>query len=100
MTAPVQRAGEDWILVLRVHPRASRDGFAGVHGGRLRVRLNAPPVDGRANAALVEFLAGAFGVPRACVTIEAGSGSRDKRVRVRGAGGLPPALQSLATAVR
>lgn len=100
MSAPIRRAGTDWVLDLRIQPRASRTEFAGVHGDRLRVRLNAPPVDGKANAALVEFIAEAFDVPRARVVLEQGAASRDKRVRVQGSPSLPEALQSLATAVR
>lgn len=100
MAVPVRRSGTDWVLELRVQPRASRTEFAGVHGDRLRLRLNAPPVDGKANAALVEFIAGAFGVPRARVVLEQGETSRDKRVRVCGSAALPAALQPLATAVR
>ena len=55
-----RRDGRDLVLEVRVQPRASRSEFAGLHGDRVRVRLQAPPVDGRANAALVEFLAAAF----------------------------------------
>ena len=80
-----RRDGRDLVIEIRVQPRASRTGFAGTLGDRLRVRLQAPPVDGRANAALVEFLAEAFEVPRARVSIEHGHGSRDKRVRIRDA---------------
>ena len=97
MNAPVRRAGSDWILDLRVQPRAARSEFAGVHGDRLRLRLNAPPVDGRANAALIEFVAAAFDVPRSRVVLEQGQSSRDKRVRILGAPALPPALLALAT---
>ena len=100
MNAPVRHDGTDWVLDLRIQPRASRSEFAGIHGDRLRLRLNAPPVDGRANAALIEFIAEAFDVPRARVVLEQGLASRDKRVRVLGAAALPAALQALATAVR
>ena len=86
------------MLELRVQPRAVQSAIAGLHGGRLRVRLAAPPVDGRANAALVELLAEAFGVPRAQVSIEHGLAGRDKRVRVRGAARVPPAIESLLAA--
>jgi hypothetical protein len=90
-----RRDGRDLVLELRVQPRAPRSGFAGVHGGRLRVRLQAPPVDGRANAALVEFLAEAFGVPRARVTIEHGLAGRDKRVRIHDVAVVAPQLREL-----
>ena len=89
-----RRDGEDLLLEVRVQPRASRPGPAGVHGGRLRVRLSAPPIDGRANAELVERLAEAFGVPRARVVIEHGLSGRDKRVRIRGIAALPASIDT------
>lgn len=95
MTTPARRDGTDWILDVRVQPRASRTEFAGSMGARLRIRLNAPPVDGRANAALIEFIAEVFDVPRAQVTIDKGLTGRDKRVRIRGLPGIPAALQSI-----
>ena len=90
-----RRDGSDLLLELRVQPRASRSEFAGTFGDRLRVRLQAPPVDGRANAALVDFLADAFGVPRARVIIEHGLASRDKRVRIRDAPVATPGMAAL-----
>jgi len=98
VTGPARLDGTDWILDVRVQPRAARTEFAGLHGERLRVRLNAPPVDGRANAALVEFIAKAFDVPRARVSIEHGLSSRDKKVRVHGPATLPAALASIVGA--
>ena len=91
----VRREGADLVLELRVQPRAAQSAIAGLHGGRLRIRLAAPPVDGRANAALVELLAETFGVPRAQVSIEHGLAGRDKRVRVRDAAHVPPAIEAL-----
>lgn len=85
----VRRDGADLVLDVRVQPRASRSEIVGPHGGRVRVRLKAPPVDGRANAELVALLAEAFGVPRAHVVLEAGTTGRDKRVRIRGVATLP-----------
>ena len=90
-----RRDGADLVLELRVQPRASRSEIAGCHGERLRVRLQAPPVDGKANAALVEFIAATFGVPRARVTIEHGLAGRDKRVRIAGAPAVPEPLRPL-----
>ena len=87
--------GADLILDVRVQPRASRSEIAGLHGERLRIRLQAPPVDGKANAALVEFVASTFGIPRARVTIEHGLTGRDKRLRLHGVASLPPPLESL-----
>lgn len=70
------------VLELHVRPGAKRTEFAGKHGERIKVRLAAPPVDGKANAALIEFLAGEYGVPRRNVTIESGLTSRQKRVSI------------------
>ena len=73
------------ILDLHVQPGASRSEFAGRHGDRIKVRLAAPAVDGKANVALVDFLAVHFGVPRRNVRIAAGLKSRQKRVVIEGA---------------
>lgn len=79
----------DLLLELRVQPRASRDEVIGPHGDRLRLRLTAPPVEGRANEHLRRFLAGLFGVPPSAVTVERGLSGREKRVRVRAPRRLP-----------
>ena len=72
------------ILELHVQPGASRTEFAGTHGERIKLRLAARAVDGKANAALVEFLAAYYRVPRRNVRIEAGLRSRRKRVVIEG----------------
>jgi len=69
---------------VRVQPRASRTELAGEHGDALKVRLAAPPVDGKANEACRRFLAGLLDVPLNAVEIIGGESSRDKRIRVRG----------------
>jgi len=69
---------------VRVQPRATSNEIAGVHGDALKVRLTAPPVEGAANEALIEFLAGAFEIPARNITIVAGSGSRSKIVELTG----------------
>ncbi len=71
-------------LRVRVQPRASRSEIGGMHGGELRIRLMAPPVDGAANQALVWLLARVLKVPRAAVTIAGGHASRSKLVEVAG----------------
>lgn len=70
------------VLELHVQPGAKKTEFAGMHGERRKVRLAAPPVDGKANEALLEFIAAAYGVPKRNVTIDAGEHSRQKRVTV------------------
>jgi len=90
-----RRDGADLVLDVRVQPRAARSEIAGLHGERLRVRLQAPPVDGKANAALVEFVADLFAIPRARVTIEHGLAGRDKRLRLRGVTAVPAPVEAL-----
>ncbi|MDO5290988.1 MAG: DUF167 domain-containing protein [Pseudomonadota bacterium] len=71
-------------LKLPIHatPGAKRTGAAGAHGDALRVRLAAPPVDGKANAALIAWAAQAFGVPRQQVTLLHGASGRQKMLGV------------------
>jgi uncharacterized protein (TIGR00251 family) len=73
-------------VVVRVHvlPRSGRDAVTGRHGDALKVRVTAPPADGRANAAVAEQLAAAFGVARGAVELVSGARSRTKRFRLRG----------------
>ena len=100
MTEPLRRDGADWVLDVRVQARASRTEFAGLYGDRLRVRLNAAPVDGRANMALLAFIAEACGLPRSRVSLETGQSSRDKRVRLHGVQQIPAALQGALSGAR
>lgn len=69
---------------VKVIPRAKRDEIVGAEGDALKIRLNAPPVEGRANEALIKFLAELLNVPRARIEIVRGETSRHKLVRVRG----------------
>jgi uncharacterized protein len=78
-------AARDGVLItVRVAPRAARSGIAGTRDDALLVRLNAAPVDGAANAELIDVIADAMGVPRRAVSISAGKKSRRKLVRVSG----------------
>jgi uncharacterized protein len=72
------------ILSVRVQPLASKDEIAGEMGGALRVRLRAPAVEDRANAALVEFLAQLLKRPGSAVRILSGERSRTKRIEISG----------------
>jgi uncharacterized protein (TIGR00251 family) len=71
-------------LEVLVVPRASRSRVAGIQDARLKVQLAAAPVDGEANAALVEFLAGLFDVRRGAVQLVSGATGRRKRIRIEG----------------
>jgi uncharacterized protein (TIGR00251 family) len=72
------------VLEVRVAPRASRAAIAGVHAGALKVSLTAPPVEGAANAALIELLAETLGLPKRALALEQGHTSKQKRVRIEG----------------
>jgi uncharacterized protein (TIGR00251 family) len=72
------------MFSVKVVPRASKNQIAGVEGDAIKVRLNAPPVEGKTNDMLIAFLADALGVRRAQVEIVTGHSSRHKVVRVRG----------------
>ena len=74
--------GEALVLTLHVQPGAKRTQVAGTHGDALKVRLAAPPVDGKANAELLRFLAEVFGVPVRQVTLVRGDSSRQKVTRI------------------
>ena len=100
MAEPLRRDGSDWLLDVRVQPRASRTEYAGLFGDRLKVRLQAPPVDGRANAALLAFIADTCGLPRSRVSLDAGQTGRDKRVRLHDIAQVPAALQSALSGTR
>ncbi|HEY4937625.1 MAG TPA: DUF167 family protein [Actinomycetota bacterium] len=65
-------------------PKAARSALIGMHGGALKAKVKAPPVEGKANQALLDLLAGALGVPRGRLTLVSGEQSRNKRVRVDG----------------
>ncbi len=81
--------GDALELKVRVQPRASRDEIVGPLGGDLKVRITAPPVEGRANAHLVRFLAAIFGVPRSRVTLIGGARGRSKQLRIEAPTRLP-----------
>ena len=81
---PVRHDKSGATFAVRVHPRARRDAITGVLGGALKLSLAAPPTEGRANDACIEFLAEVLRLPRSSVTIAAGHASRNKVVRVSG----------------
>ena len=90
MTCAWRAGGESAIvLTLHVQPGARRTEVAGPYGDALKVRLAAPPVDGKANAELLRFIADQFGVPLRDVTLVRGDSSRRKVVRIR-CGALRP----------
>lgn len=79
------QADDDGVtLALHLQPGAKKTEIAGVHGGALKIRLVAPPVDGKANEALIAFLAAKLGVSKSAIALKSGQTSRTKRVRIVG----------------
>ena len=76
--------GDGVRLRLHIQPGAKNTEVAGLYGEALKIRLAAPPVDGKANACLIAFLADKLGVAKAAVSLTSGDSSRAKRVRVAG----------------
>jgi len=88
-----RRDGDDaLLLVLHVQPGAKRSEVSGLHGDALKIRLAAPPIEGRANDALRRFIADRFGVPLRNVELQKGVQSRHKTVRVSGSEVKPESL--------
>ncbi|TAH49569.1 MAG: YggU family protein [Chloroflexota bacterium] len=83
MTNLFHETREGVTFAVKVIPRAKRDEMVGIENDALKIRLNAPPVEGRANEALVKFLAQTLNIARANVEIVRGETSRNKVVRVR-----------------
>jgi uncharacterized protein (TIGR00251 family) len=71
-------------LKVRLHPGARRNAITGLHDGAVRIALTTPPVDGRANEALIAFLADLLRIPKANITIATGQTSRSKTLRITG----------------
>ena len=81
---PIRDTPHGTTFEVRVQPRARKNAILGEIGEALKIALTAPPIEGRANEACIEFLAEFLKVPRSSVTIAAGQTSRNKVVRVRG----------------
>lgn len=71
-------------LSVRVHPGAKRDAITGLYAGAVKIALNAPPVDGKANDALIAFIAERLKLPRSRIVLVAGATSRSKTLRIMG----------------
>ena len=81
---PIKESAGSVTFQVKVHPRAKRDALTGIYGDALKLSLTAPPVEGRANDAVVEFFARLLRLPRSSITIAAGQTSRNKVVRITG----------------
>ena len=92
MTAWHRNEGGGIVLTLHVQPGAKRSEVAGLHGDALKIRLAAPPIEGRANEALLRFIAELFAVPLRNVELLRGAQSRHKMVKVTGSAVAPETL--------
>lgn len=81
---PVHESAKGITFAVKVHPRARKNAITGIVGNALKLALTAPPVEGRANQAVIEFFAELFAIPRSSVTIASGDTSRNKIVRISG----------------
>jgi uncharacterized protein (TIGR00251 family) len=81
----LRQAGADVVLILHVQPGAKKTEISGQYGDALKIRLAAPPVDGKANDALLAFLAAKLSVARSTLSLESGATSRSKRLRLSNA---------------
>jgi uncharacterized protein (TIGR00251 family) len=74
----------DGLLIdVRVQPKSSQNAVVGIHGEALKIKLNAPPVEGKANKALIQLMAKLLGCPKSTVEIISGQASRSKRLLIR-----------------
>ncbi len=81
---PLHETASGITFYVKVQPRARRNAIVGELGDALKIALTAPPVDGRANEACIEFLANLLRLPRSLITIVAGQSSRNKVVQITG----------------
>jgi uncharacterized protein (TIGR00251 family) len=81
---PIHESTDGVTFAVKVHPRARENAITGELGDALKVSLTAPPIDGRANDACIEFFAKLLKVPRSSVTIASGQTGRNKVIRVAG----------------
>lgn len=81
---PLNETTKGVTFAVKVHPRARKNAITGIVGDAVKLALTAPPVEGRANQAVIEFFADLFAIPRSSVSIASGETSRNKIVRVAG----------------
>ena len=92
---PLHETAKGITFAVKVHPRGRKNAITGIVGEALKLALTAPPVEGRANQAVLEFFADLFAIPRSSVTIASGETSRNKIIRIAGVS-KPVAEQKLA----
>ena len=96
---PIKDTPSGATFAVRLHPRAKKNAITGTLGDALKISLTAPPIEGRANHACIEFLADLLKLPRSSITIAAGQTSRNKLIRISGvsAADIEACLRPLVT---
>lgn len=89
------RDDDDLIIRLYIQPKASRDQIVGLHGNEVKIALTAPPVDGKANAHLVKYLAKQFKVAKGLIHVEKGLQGRHKQIRIKAPKVIPSEIATI-----
>lgn len=84
--------GDDLLLSIKAQPKSSKDQFCDPLEDHLKIKITAPPVDGKANAHLIKFIAKSFGVSKSSVELISGDCSRVKRIRIKSPSKIPSQL--------
>jgi len=87
-----RKTAEGWLLSIHAQPGAKKSAVAGLHGDALKIRVAAPPVEGKANDALTAFVAQSLGLPKRAVSLVKGDASREKLLLVADASADPARL--------
>ena len=88
-----RRTSTGWEILVHAQPGAKKTAIAGKHGDALKIRVHAPPVDGRANDELVAFLAERLGIPKRAIELVSGERARDKRFAISAPDAPVPELE-------
>lgn len=94
MSGWYRKTAEGWLLSIHAQPGAKKSAVAGLHGDALKIRVAAPPVEGKANDALTAFVAKSLGLPKRAVSLVKGEASREKLLLVADASADPARLLS------
>ena len=95
MKKPVPGKTEHLTIKIKVEPRSSKSGIVGPYGDALKVKLNSPPVEGRANKELIDVLAAELGIAKKDIEIISGQSSKKKTVRLHGIATVPEKLKGI-----
>lgn len=80
----INQSGNGVIITVHVVPRAAKDAVQGLHGDALKIRLHAPPADGKANEALISFLSEKLNIPKSNIALKSGANQRRKLIMING----------------